>query len=406
MKYENIKIEKLDYNGRGICHIDGKVTFVIGALENEIVNIEIIENSKKYNVAKTTEIITSSPNRTIAKCKYYEICGGCDLLHQTKKENDNFKLNKVKKILGRSFKLDNIKQIIDETDENYRNKIKLHVQNKKLGFFEKGSKNLVEIKYCNMVSKQINKCIDYIKTNIDLRNIKCITIRSSLIGDLLVFVDFIEFDTTVIDLLTECSLITSLVCSNGKKTFFNKNEYFYEKVGDMIFGSSYDSFMQVNTNVTNKLYSVIKNYINDHEKVLDLFCGTGTIGLFVTNQTNKLVGIELNKDSVKNAKKNAVLNEREANFISMDISRDFYKLPTDFDVVIIDPPRRGLTKKVISKISEINPEKIIYVSCNPISLERDLKEFKDYKIEEVSVIDMFPNTHHVECVCLLTRMQG
>ena len=189
--------------------------------------------------------------------------------------------------------------------------------------------------------------------------------------------------------------------NNGNFVLVYGDESMYEVLGEYKYLISPDSFFQVNINTCMKLYSKIKDYVGVNKKVLDLYCGTGAIGIFV-NDNNEVLGVELNKFAIEDANKNKELNNlKNVDFICGDSAIDI----KDFNpnIVIVDPPRSGLSKKTIDNIIKMSPNKIIYVSCDPMTLVRDLNVLSEkYNIDEVTPFDMFPNTMHVECLTILS----
>ena len=183
------------------------------------------------------------------------------------------------------------------------------------------------------------------------------------------------------------------------------DEKIVAKVNNFNFEVSSESFFQVNTNQINKLYNQALEYLelNGNENVLDLYCGTGTIGIYVSKKANKVIGVEINKQAIDDANRNKELNMiNNIEFINSDV--DNLKLDSRIDRIAVDPPRSGLSDKIINKMLELNPNIIVYVSCDPMTLARDINKLSsDYNVEEVTLIDMFPKTYHIESVAKLVR---
>ncbi len=364
MKYE---IKSLDYYGRGIIKDNDKIIFVDNALVGEIVEIKILKEKKKYKEAIVTKYIKTSPLRLKPLCPYYNKCGGCDIMHISYDEQLKFKENKVKEIINK-FKIDTvIKPIIPTKQYNYRNKITLQV-GEKIGLYEKRSNKIVEIKECLLVDSKINEIIKSLKKY----NNKQIVIRA-----------------------------------NDKEAKIVENELFKNKMGKFDLVMSKSSFFQVNSDGMIKLYNKVLEYSNVSKKdnVLDLFCGIGTIGIYISPYCNKVLGIELNKEAVINADTNKKINNIDnIRFIVGDVEKVIKDLSFNPTIVIVDPPRSGLDNNCIEKLLNLNIDKIVYVSCDVVTLARDLKKLsKIYDISEITPVDMFPNTHHVECVSLLQK---
>ena len=399
------KIDRLDDFGRGITYIDNKICFVNNALIDEEVEVNITNEKSKYLEGDVKELIKKSNNRIKAKCPYYNVCGGCNTMHMKYLSELEFKKNKVENILSRYAKVNNVVKEIIKTDEfNYRNKVTLKVKDGHLGYFKDKSYNLVNINKCLLCNNKINEVIDTLN-NLDLKGINEIVIRCNYNDEILLYlIGNIEDYNYFIDNLSICD---NIVVSNYKTVKTLKgNNYLIDKIGNLSFRVTYNSFFQVNRNGVLKLYDKVKEYasLTGEENVLDLYCGTGTIGMYLANNAKKVYGVEINKNAIDDAIYNKKLNNiNNIDFICLDASliKEKYK---DIDLVVVDPPRSGLEKKSINNILEINPKKIIYVSCEPLTLARDLKIFKEkYEIKEVTLVDMFPNTYHVECVCLLYK---
>ena len=400
MIIENIKIEKLDNLGRGIAKINNKIVFVENALPNEIVDIEIINDKKNYSIAKRINILKESIFRRNA-CPYSDFCGGCDLVDLEYNEQLKYKAEKIKELINRNFSNDiKINDIIYDKEFSYRNKILLHVSKDKLGFFEKKSNNIIEIEKCLLVNDKVNSLIksikEFIKNN---QKIKDIVIRTNSNNDIMLI---INGDSSEDKILEYFSMIDVIVLNN--KTI--KGQFIKEKLGDRDFLIYPNSFFQVNMFNTVNLHNEVKRmtYGKKYDNILDLYCGTGTIGIFLSDIATSVVGIEVIEDAVVAANNNADINNVENIKFICGRVEDYIDRFNNIDLIIVDPPRSGLDKKTINNVKRINPKEIIYVSCDPMTLVRDLKELEeDYLIKEITPVDMFPNTYHVECVSVLYR---
>lgn len=400
-----VNITNLDEFGRGITRVDGKVSFVINALTDEEVDAEIIEEKSKYNILKTNKIIKKSSDRQEAKCPYYLTCGGCNIMHLKYEKQLEYKYNKVKNLLKHYLKEDiNIKEIIPSQEYNYRNKVSLKVKDGRLGLYEYKSNDLVEIDNCLLCDNEINKAIN-ILNSIKLNNINEIIIRKNYKNEILLALFGTNIDKSYyLEALNNINNI--VVIDNDVKDIIKGNDYVIDKIGDKLFKVSLESFFQVNIDGVVKLYDTVKKYANltNNEKVLDLYCGTGTIGIYLSNEAKDVYGIEINDKAVEDAKENAVLNKaNNIDFLCSDVGNVKTKFK-DIDLVVIDPPRNGLSNNSLKNVLDINSKRIIYVSCDPVTLVRDLSTLtKTYIINEITLIDMFPNTAHCESVCVLER---
>lgn len=400
MKVENVKVEKLDNLGRGIARIDNKIVFIENALPEEVVDIEIIKDKKNYSLARRVNLEKKSKYRREI-CPYSDFCGGCDLISLKYDKQLEYKQNKIEELvrrnLGCGIKINNI---IYDKNFAYRNKILLHIMQEKLGFFEQMTNNIVDIDKCLLVNDRINSLISLIRKFIkNNRELKSVVIRSSSNGDtMLIFSGNVSKE-----LLLESFSMVDVIVLNNKLV---KGQFIKERLGDKEFLIYPNSFFQVNMFNTLNLYNEVKRmtYNKKYGNILDLYCGTGTIGIFLSQIATSVVGIEVVEDAVIAAKSNADINNVENIKFICGRVEDYIDGFNNIDLIIVDPPRSGLDKKTIDNVKRINPKEIIYVSCDPMTLVRDLKVLgEDYLIKEITPVDMFPNTHHVECVSVLHR---
>ena len=392
------KIESLNDQGLGICYVDNKITFVDNVVIGDVIELELLEENKKYNIAKVKKFIEKSNNRVKEFCPYFEKCGGCQLQNISYEDTLKFKKEKLKKILHKFANIDiNVEIIPSSNKTNYRNKITLKIHDKKIGYYSSKTNDLVEIKKCLIASKPIN---DFIKeiSKFNIINGEII-IRSNYNDELLI--NIISDDKITIPSLTNHKIIGLL--QNNK--ILKGEDYFIEIINNKYFQVSYDSFFQVNRDICSKLFNIIYENILENENILDLYCGVGTLGINVSKKVKKIYGIEIVKNAVLNSIKNASINRVDnSNYMLGDASKIIDKINDDIDVCLIDPPRSGLSKKEIDVILNMEPKQIIYVSCDPITLARDLRIFNEiYNIKKIIGLDMFPYTYHVETVMILEK---
>lgn len=392
-------IEKLDNKGRGICFVDDKITFVENALPEEEVDIEIANSKSKYNEARVKKYNKLSKDRVEVKCPYYDVCGGCDLLHLNYEKELEFKKNKVSSLLKKFGNIDyNITKIISPLEYNYRNKATFHVK-EKIGYYKKKTYEIIPIDNCLLVDNKINNIINKIK-NFNLKNIYEIVIRIGTIDNMLI----IKSNGDVSDEFKTLDLSSIVLYKDKKYQTIKGNDHIITKLGELQFIVSPDSFFQVNTKCALELYNKVLEYadLKETDNVLDLYCGTGTIGLFLASHCNYVTGIEINKYAVEDAIKNKKLNHiRNIDFICDDATNVNVN---DIDVVVVDPPRSGLNEKLINYLMNIGSKRIVYVSCDPVTLARDLKILNNkYNISDITLFNMFSKTEHVETVVLLNK---
>ena len=394
-----IEINSLDHNGRGIGKLDEKIVFVNNALPNEIVEIKILKNNKNFLEADVDRYIKKSNIRVNSPCPYYEMCGGCDIMHLSYEDQLRFKQDKIKNIVDRYLKLDiKINEIVKcDNHLNYRNKVTFQV-NHDIGFFKKNTYDIVNIDKCLISNTKINNSIKYLK-QLNLKDIKNIICRVGL-DKLMIIIDTNNINLNIENLKGIADSIYLKINKKYVHIYGNKN--IYENLGNYKFIISPDSFFQINLNTCLKLYNKIKDYVGNNKKVLDLYCGTGSIGIFVS-ENNEVLGIELNENAIKDANDNKNNNNlNNIRFICGDSGKKIHNLNFNPDIIIVDPPRSGLNKETINNILKFKANEIIYVSCDPMTMVRDLNILREcYNIVEITPFDMFPNTKHVECVTYL-----
>lgn len=398
-----MKVLRLDHYGRGIVNVNNKVCFVENALKDEDVEINIIKENKKFLLGSIKTINNVCPERVKPKCKYYDLCGGCNLEHMSVNLQEKFKKEKIENILERTLKRKvKIEKIVKLNDYNYRNKVVLHVEKEKLGFYERKTNSLIDIDECLLLDSKINEIIkklkDYIKVE---HNIKTITIKlGNKTNEVMLIIDgsVNEYES----LLRLCDVLFI----NDK--CFSKKDYITSFIGSKKYIIRKNSFFQINYLISTAMYDEVKKHIIDNKasNVLDLYCGSGTIGIYISDVVDNVVGVEVVSDAITSARENKEINN--CNNIEFILGKVEDKIDSiannNIDTVIVDPPRSGLHKKVINSLEKINPKTIIYVSCDPMTMARDMDLLSNnYELSNVSVYDMFPNTSHVECVSVLYK---
>ena len=394
------KIEKLDHFGRGITKIIDKNAFFENSVIGDEIVVKILKEKSKFILGEIDELKTKSPYRRDDFCKYSDVCGGCNICNMIYEKQLEYKETKVKEIVKRYLNEDiKINPIIYSNESNYRNKITLHVNKDMLGLYEKKSNKLVELDDCKLVDCKINEIIKRLKQFIKgtKHNLKQIVIKKTTLDEvMIVFVGYIEKK----DVLESFSDITSIYINDVAL----KEKTITEKLGDFKFLISNDSFFQVNKFNTINLYNEVLRMLNGnkYKNVLDLYCGTGTITLSLSKVSENVVGIEVVSSAIVSALENKKINNiNNVKFINGKVE-DYIDDFSNIDLIVVDPPRSGLDKKTIENILRIETKDIVYVSCDPMTLVRDLNLLREkYDVLELTPVDMFPNTYHVECVCAL-----
>ena len=434
-----VKIEGYTSEGAGIARIDGMAVFVPQALRGETCEIMILKVEKSFAYAKLVRVIEASPERVESRCEHYPKCGGCSMWHMSYEEELRVKEDHVRSCIERIAKTSApVLPIIggDETTR-YRNKAQYPVgKDTTSGFYRTRSHDIVPSKTCLIQSELADKIRGVVhkwqrENNIPSYDEKSgkgilrhIYVRSGKGGAVLCLVATKKPDETesLIKLIEkECPEVCGIVLNINKKitnvilgdkyiTLWGKG-FVEDELSGLWFEISPAAFYQVNRAQTEKLYDIAVSLATENgaKTALDLYCGIGTITLSLAKKMDKVIGVEVVPQAIKDAKRNAKLNGMEnAEFICADASEaakmlaDRGEMP---DVIVVDPPRKGLTPEGISEIKRMNPKTIVYVSCDPATLARDLKIFEEdgsYKTQSVQPVDMFPRTKHVESVAKLT----
>jgi len=448
-KNEEVECEILSNGagGEGVCRIDGFAVFVPDTVKGDVVRIKILKVKSSYAFGKAVEILMPSPYRTEPLCSKSGSCGGCDIASMNYAYQLEMKRNTVIDALSKIGGIKDIevdKTVGMETPYFYRNKMQFPVgrdKNGKItyGFYAKHSHNIISAAECVTGKKHCKIIMETVVSFMEDKNIKPydeeshtglvrhVFIRdSAFTGEIMVVIVIngmsMPFSEELAERLVKAEKNVSgvLLNINKKKTNLilgDKNILIYgsdrmtDKIGNLEFSVSPQSFYQVNSTQTEKLYNLALEAAGDISKstVFDLYCGTGTITLFMAQKAKKVYGIEIVDEAVKDARENAVRNGISNAEFSCgpvdDVIGRLYDKGITADVVVLDPPRKGSDQKTLDVILKMNPEKIVYVSCNPATLARDLKILVDggYSPKKVTPLDMFAQTSHVECVVLMSR---
>lgn len=396
-----VEIEKLDHFGRGITYIDGKICFVEKALPGEVVKIKIVKDSKKYMLGKVIDYYKLSDDRVDEVCFYSDICGGCNLSHMNFDSENKYKCMKVKEILKKfgDVSEEKILNVESESPYNYRNKVTLHGSNNTLGYCESGSNSVFGTEKCLLADEKINEVMEVVKGMSYTEKIEELLIRVSNDSDEVMV--SLKGEINNYDVLR--NLVDTLIINDEVLLGEGK---IISSIGSKKFYVSDKSFFQVNKELTVRLYDEVKRVVEEKKpkKVLDLYCGTGTIGIYVSDFCEEVIGVDYSKSGINDANANKELNKvKNIKFICDKVENviDEFK---DIDLVIVDPPRAGLDNKTIDNLKRISADAIVYVSCDPATLGRDLKMLSsDYEVIYVKPFNMFPRTYHIENFVQLRR---
>lgn len=438
--------ENMSFDGKGCVFYNGHIGFIPGLIEGEKAKIVMTYYTSNQFTGYVKEVIEPSLNRVKPICPVYKDCGGCSLMHMSYNAQLDFKRNRVIDTLKRIGGIDDV--LVDKTigmmnPYFYRNKIQLPIRldkhgNLVSGFYKERTHEVIPITKCyieNEKSDQILECIKllmhkYSISAYDENNrkgvVRHVLIRSSYHFDEIMVVlvtnseSFKNQDAFIKELINKEPCITTIVqnintkdtnviLGDKEKVLYGKG-YIVDSICDVKFKISAMSFYQVNPIQVEKLYSLAieKANLSKDDLLLDAYCGIGTIGLISSKYCKEVHGIEIVEKAIEDAKENAINNNiTNAKYYLGDAGEyilNQYKKGVFYDVVIMDPARKGSDAKFLSTLLETKPKKIVYVSCDPATLARDLKVLKEgYNIVSVTPVDMFPHSYHVETVVLLEK---
>jgi 23S rRNA (uracil1939-C5)-methyltransferase len=462
-KKPNIILEKIlveDYaaEGKSLARVDGKVIFVENAVPGDVVDIMLTKSKKDWGEGFIVKFNEYSKDRVIPFCQHFGICGGCQWQMLPYEKQLRYKQKQVTDNLSRIGKvaLPEMQPIIGaEKTTQYRNKMEYTFSNKRYllkeelhnpdintnlnvaGFHAKGIfDKIVDIKTCylqdeptNLIRLAVkNWALENDATFYDIKVhqgwLRTMQLRVCTTGEVMVnivfgYEDEIKRKQLLDYILQQFPTLTTLLYTINTKMndsmydlfpqVYSGKGYALEKLEDFIFKIGPKSFFQTNTKQGEKLYNIARDFaeLTGKETVYDLYCGTGSIGIFVSKLANKIIGVEVIEEAINDAKENAALNNiNHASFFAGDVIKicddNFFAQHGKPDVIITDPPRAGMHEKLVQKINEMQAPIVVYVSCNPATQARDLNLLDEkYAVTKIQPVDMFPHTHHIENVVQL-----
>lgn len=454
--YENVSIESAGSEGFSIARVDGRVIFVKYGVPGDVADIKLFAKKQKTLFAEIDRLITPSPNRVIPFCSHFGVCGGCKWQQMSYETQLYWKNQQVKDAFERLGKVtcDEWMPILGAPEQtHYRNKLEFAFSNKRWLLqgeeIEEGGTNnaagfhiagrfdkILDIDTCYLQDDLTNQLRKFIK-NYALQNglsfydikgqhgfLRNITVRNTSLGQWMLIVIVGEDDQEAIQALlsaldTEFPQLTSLIYGVNTKVndviydidlfTYKGQDYIEETLEDITYRIRPKSFFQTNSQQALNLYRLTRDFagLTGKELVYDLYCGTGSISLFVARNAFKVFGIESVPQAIEDAKENAINNgitnvEFTVGDMRYELNDAFIQKTGKPDVIITDPPRAGMHHEVVARILEMAPQKVVYVSCNPATQARDLSLLSEkYTIVKTCPVDMFPHTHHVENVTLL-----
>lgn len=445
-KNEEYVVDIIDngYEGEGIAKIDGFTIFVNGVIKGERCKIAITKVTSSHGFARLIEILKKSEYRVEPDCFTYKRCGGCSLRHIDYDETLNIKQEKVQNLVNKTLKnkIEVNRTLGMGNPYNYRNKAQYPVGTDKsgrpiFGIFANRTHEIIPIQECHIQKRISCEIADFVLSEMEKFNISVYNEKTGkgLVRHIITKVGVITNEIMVIIVINGKEMPHELTLANniidkfpqvktvvksinmkntnvimGQKNFSIVGRgYITDRLGDFVFKISPMSFYQVNPVQAEALYNIAieKANITKDDVVCDLYCGIGTIGIFASKFAKKVYGIEIVSQAIEDARVNANLNKiNNIEFICGDVEEAFDELikkeKVKPDVIIVDPPRRGLDVKTIGNIIKLKTSRVVYISCNPATMVRDLKLMEElYEVVEVQPVDMFPFTSHVECCAVL-----
>lgn len=397
-----VKIEKLDYEGRGLTHLDGKVVFVKKALPGELVDIEVEKEEKRFSIAKVNSYERKSPERIPSFCPYSKKCGGCTFDIVPYETSLKFKKDILKDLfLKHNIPIEEFDLVPSRPVLGYRNKVSFHVLNGEYGYYEEETHDFVSIQRCALLHPAITSLMDDFENFKFLKGI--LTIRVNAKEEMILHIDSEDEPKIKESLLTKHKIVG--ICWNKKLIYGNSS---LTEVRDNIeYLIPITSFFQVNPYISEAIAKDLFSFLKQEDTIFDLYCGVGFFSLRLSKYASQVIGIESNLKAVLAAEANARRNNiQNVSFHVGKVEEVLDKIPISSKKVIVDPPRSGLHKKVIETFLKGKVDTIYYISCNPITFVRDLKLLSEtYKITFFRAYDMFSYTKHVECFCVLNRQK-
>lgn len=451
-----LKIENMAYGGQGVARLEGLVIFVKGAVPGDRVTAQVVKKKKDYAEARITEILEPSMDRIQAPCPYHGFCGGCQWQHMSYECQLACKKSHVKEAMVRIGALPEIlvhDVIPSAFPFHYRNKMEFSFSDRRwflphetdtqktdlgfaLGLHVPGTfHKVIHVEACLLQHQTGNQILQEVakyakESDIPAYGLKShegfwrfLTLRySTSFDEWMVNLVTSEEKRNVVEPLAEalCKKIESIrtvvnnitarkaaIAVGEREIVLSGPGTIQDSLGPFNFQISANSFFQTNAPGAETLYEKVKEFaeLKGTETVLDLYSGTGTIPIFLSQEVKNVIGMEISESAVLDAKRNCASNGiQNCQFIYGDIRERLSELQMKPDVLIIDPPRAGMHKDVLAKVMELGTEKIIYVSCNPATMARDVAEMRqNYHITEIQPVDMFPQTYHIEAIAKLTR---
>lgn len=408
------EIEGLDVFGQGILHREGKCYFIKNALPGETVQVRIFGAKKKYGRGEAEAVLAPSEGRIVPPCPYYGACGGCQFQHVNYELELRAKINHLQNALARIGGFSTLPQIdviAAPKLYQYRRKVTWQVRKGRYGYFQEGGKTFVPIDHCLLLAEPLEAVTAVLRQRcipgLDQAMLRCNEegeVHLSLYGNIK------DRTELAAELMGQApSLLGIAFVNRAGKTYIKGSARLTQTLGEYSFRIAPQSFFQVNTAAAELLMNAVKNKIDPGKNLLDLYCGTGAWGIFLADRFEKIYGMDVVGQAAEDARNNALINGVKAEYCQGKAEESLTQWLTDMpplDTVLVDPPRQGLFPGVPETLSACGANRILYVSCDPATLSRDLRILcaENYSIETIIAADFFPRTAHVECAVLMSRV--
>jgi len=402
-----LSLTDMAHGGEAVGRFEGKAVFVPYAIPGDTVRVEVISDKGRFARARLLDIVTPSPHRVVPPCPYFGVCGGCHWQHVEYAAQLDYKRSIVQSQLQRIAGLADarVRPMLGMDDPwHYRNHVQFSVsEDGGLGFMAGGSHRVVPIERCLLMHAFLEEMYDSL--DIDLPGLHRLTLRAGVsTGERMIVLEMKEDQPPEVEVDLPISFV--LLLSDGTPVTLLGSPYIHEQLGGRLYRLSAPSFFQVNTRQAETLVSLVRTYLGataDHT-ILDGYCGVGTFALELAKTARQVVGIESSAAALADAAVNAA-GVDNVRFVHGSVAQNLSTLEVTPSLAVLDPPREGLGEEVVAALARLAVQRIAYVSCDPATLARDVKGLlaAGYALREVQPVDMFPQTYHIENVCLMER---
>lgn len=403
-----LSLTDMAYGGEAVGRFEGKAVFVPYAIPGEVVRVEVVSDKGRFARARLLDIVTPSPHRVLPPCPHFGVCGGCHWQHVEYQAQLDYKrsivLSQLQRIAGLADA--QVRPMVGmDNPWYYRNHVQLSVsKDGGLGFMAASSHRVVPIERCLLMHALLAELYDSL--DIELPGLRRLTLRAGVnTGERMIILEMEDDQPPEVEVDLPISFILLLL--DGTPVTLLGSSYIHERLAGRMYRLSAPSFFQVNTQQAEMLVSVVRTYLNAtaDNTILDAYCGVGTFALELAKTASQVVGIESGAAALADAAANAVGTDN-VRFVHGPVAESLNLLDLRGPLAVLDPPREGVGQEVVAALARLAVQRIVYVSCDPATLARDVKGMlaAGYTLREVQPVDMFPQTYHIESVALLDRL--